>query len=58
MPVAAAQIDITETVGVTSTAVYLDELFATGQVPAHNAGGDAAVPDAKFTDETVYAATC
>ncbi|MFE2684453.1 hypothetical protein [Streptomyces mirabilis] len=50
-------IDITEAVTVKPTPAYLDELFATGQVPAHNAGGDAAVPDSDFTDETVYTAS-
>ncbi|MDG5807916.1 hypothetical protein P9869_35770 [Streptomyces ossamyceticus] len=50
-------IDITEAVTVKPTPVYLDELFATGQVPAHNAGGDAAVPDSQFSDETVFNAT-
>ncbi|MGW1675205.1 hypothetical protein [Streptomyces sp. NPDC002324] len=50
-------IDITETVTVKPTPVYLEELFATGQIPAHNAGGDAAVPDGQFSDETVYTAT-
>lgn len=35
---------------------YLDELFATGGIPAHNAGGDAAVPDSRFADETVFTA--
>jgi hypothetical protein len=55
MPV-AAPIDVPGDVSVTSAPEYLDGLFATGQVPAHNAGGDAAVPDASFTDETVYSA--
>lgn len=37
-----------------SRSTYLDSLFTTGHVPARNAGGDAAVPDSQFADETVF----
>ncbi|MGW3425733.1 hypothetical protein [Streptomyces phaeochromogenes] len=50
-------IDISETVPAKPASKYLDDLFATGSVPAHNAGGDAAVPDSDFSDERVFTVT-